>query len=321
MRSLLLILIICISVAKIKAQAVPSKSENISSLVTFGKDAEAKWGDDDHVQICFFSVPATYTNPIYIRVYDPDCGGKEDQVNGGFNSSTKFSVYGGKGCYSNKDARGINPIGNFKSGNMLSTKTYAEDKEVDGQWVSFGPFDPKDGEFDEDLKAYVFKVIVEGTKGDDGNLYKFFLSISENQNLPVPAGNAFYYELTYRLTNEPGSKAHFYPFIDKYTIAIKQYNFDFDNDGFIRMNSIAKKLQSCNISNDAKWSYSIAKIVDEEKNSSIDIEFIKKTNKPNDMTFYILNQYDEAVPFFSSPIGGIPKHKYKIGVQTSVETK
>jgi hypothetical protein len=300
---------------------VPSKLENISSLVTFGKDAEAKWGDDDHVQTNFFSVPVNYTAPIFIRIYDADCGGKEDQANGVFNSKTKYSIYGGKGCYSNKDARNINPIGNYKSGNLLATQTFGVDNNADGQWITLGPFDPKDGEFDEDLKANVFKIITEGISGDDGNLYKFYLSTSEFQNTSVPGGNAFYYELSFRLTNNPGAKAHFYPFIDKYTVAVKQYNFDFDSDGFIRLNSIAKKLQSCNISNDGKWSYSIAKIVEEEKNTSIDIEFIKKSNKANDMTFYILNQYDEAVPFFSSPIGGIPKYKYKIGVQTAVETQ
>jgi hypothetical protein len=321
MRTILYIIFLLSSIHVAMAQMVPSKVENIAYLVTFGKEAAAKWGDDDHVQSNFFSVPGSYTGPIFIRIYDADCGGKEDQQNTAFNSKTKFSIYGGKGCYSNKDARSINPIGNFKSGNLLATKTLGVDETADGNWISFGPFDPKDGEFDEDLKANVFKIIAEGISGDDGNLYRYFMSTSENQNLGVPGGNAFYYELTYRLTNSPGSKAHFYPFIDKYTIAVKQYNFDFDSDGFIRMNSIAKKLQSCNMSNDAKWSYSIAKIVEEEKNTSIDIEFIKKSNKPNDMTFYILNQYDEAVPFFASPIGGLPKYKYKIGVQTTIETQ
>jgi hypothetical protein len=321
MKKLLHIVFLFISVNALFAQLVPSKVENIAYLVTFGKEAAPKWGDDDHVQTNFFSIPNSYTGPIYIKIYDADCGGKEDQMNGTFNTKIKYSVYGGKGSYSNKDARNINPIGNFKSGNLLATKTFGVDTEADGNWVSFGPFDPKDGEYDEDLKATVFKIITEGLNGDDGNLYRYFLSTSETQNISVPGGNAFYYELTYRLTNDPGSKAHFYPFVDKYTIAVKQYNFDFDNDGYIRMNSIAKKLQACNISNDGKWSYSIAKIVEEEKNTSIDIEFIKKSNKPNDMTFYLLNQYDEAVPFFSSPIGGLPKYKYKINVQTSIETK
>jgi hypothetical protein len=321
MKKLIHIVLLFISANTLLAQMVPSKVENIAYLVTFGKEAASKWGDDDHVQTNFFSIPGSYTGPIYIKIYDADCGGKDDQMNGTFNTKIKYSVYGGKGSYSNKDARNINPVGNFKSGNLLATKTFGVDNEADGNWVSFGPFDPKDGEYDEDLKANVFKIITEGLSGDDGNLYRYFLSTSETQNISVPGGNAFYYELTYRLTNEPGSKAHFYPFVDKYTIAVKQYNFDFDNDGYIRMNSIAKKLQACNISNDGKWSYSIAKIVEEEKNTSIDIEFIKKSNKPNDMTFYLLNQYDEAVPFFSSPIGGLPKYKYKISVQTSIEMK
>jgi hypothetical protein len=30
---------------------------------------------------------------------------------------------------------------------------------------------------------------------------------------------------------------------------------------------------------------------------------------------YLTNQYNEAIPFFSVPIGGVPKYKYKVDVQ------
>ena len=82
---------------KSSAQPVPGKDENIPFLVTFGKDGKTSWGDDNFYQIFFFSIPKDYNKPFYIRVFDPDCGGENDEIQGEFNSKTKFSVYGGKG--------------------------------------------------------------------------------------------------------------------------------------------------------------------------------------------------------------------------------
>ena len=54
----------------------------------------------------------------------------------------------------------------------------------------------------------------------------------------------------------------------------------------------------------------------QEYNTSFDIQFIKqKDAKNNNIVVYITNQYNEMMPFYTSPIGGIPKYKYKIGVK------
>ena len=55
-RTLLAILLITLYVFA-HSQPVPAKNENIPFLVTFGKNAPKSWGDDDHNQIIFFSVP------------------------------------------------------------------------------------------------------------------------------------------------------------------------------------------------------------------------------------------------------------------------
>lgn len=98
------------------AQPVPGADENIPFLMTFGKDSQTEWGDDNFVQIIFFSIPADCSTPIYIRVFDPDCGGKNDEVRGDFNTKTRFSIYGGKESCSNKDAQKSNIKGKYKSG-------------------------------------------------------------------------------------------------------------------------------------------------------------------------------------------------------------
>lgn len=56
----------------------------------------------------------------------------------------------------------------------MTTKTFGEDAEQDNGWYTFGPFNPAEGELQPEVGGYVFKLIVEGLDGDDGNLYKFF---------------------------------------------------------------------------------------------------------------------------------------------------
>lgn len=297
------------------AQEVPSMAENIDYLMTFGNKADKSLGDDDYTQTYFFAIPAKQTNAIYIRVFDPEIGGKHDNLINEANTRTKFSVYGGSSCYSDKDARKIDPIGNFKSGIILSSKIFDKKGKYDDRWYTFGPFNPKEGEFDKELNAYVFKMIVEGIDGDDGNAYKFFLSRNENDNKVVEGGNAFAYEVSFRLLNKSGECVHFYPFIDNKVISINQQNFDFDKDGELRLHSVSKKSHVLASSGDAEWKNSTEKITTAEHNTSLDIQLLKKTTKPNDMVMYLTNQYNEAIPFFSVPIGGVPRYKYKVDVQ------
>jgi len=313
-KHILFITLIFATALNIFCQSVPSKQENISYIVTFSKEAAGSWGDDDHVQIYFIAIPLNNKSPFYIRVFDPDIGGKCDQINGVYNSTTKFSVYAGNKAYSDKDARGFNPTGNYKSGALMASKTFSIDSKYDSTWYTLGPFNPEAGEFDKELDAHIFKIVIEGGDGDDGNMYKLFFSTDKNSNIPIEGGNAFAYEICFRLMNKSGETAHLYPFADAKIVSVMQNNFDFDGDGSIRLTSIVKKAHDLLTSPDGDWKSSKTIISDAEKNTSLDIQFIKKTAKGNDLSFYVVNQYGESVPFFSSPIGGAPKYKYKIDI-------
>ena len=63
-------------------QAVPGKDENIPYLVTFGKNGETSWGDDDFYSVFFFTIPKDYNRQFYIKVFDPDNGGEIDEIQG-----------------------------------------------------------------------------------------------------------------------------------------------------------------------------------------------------------------------------------------------
>ena len=58
------------------SQSAPAVDENIPYLMTFGGNALTSWGDDDFIQIFICVIPSSQTDPVYIRVYDPDTGEK-----------------------------------------------------------------------------------------------------------------------------------------------------------------------------------------------------------------------------------------------------
>jgi hypothetical protein len=297
------------------SQSAPAVDENIQYLVTFGGSAVTSWGDDDFRQIFFCVIPSSQTAPVYIRVYDPDTGGDLDELKGDFNTITNFSVYAGKGCWSDTAAQSIHPTGNFRSGYLLASKSFGIDPKYDKKWYTFGPFNPSEGEYVEKLGGRVIKIIAEGISGDDGNLYKYFLSVSPAENIPVEGGNFFTYKYHFRMLDDQKQVCQIYPYADDKTISIEVSNFDWDNDGVIRIFSVAKNGIPCDVSGENDWVIRKFPIVEEEKNSTIEIQFIKNQTvqvKNNNVVVAVRNQYGISLPFFVVPIGGVPVYSPKI---------
>ena len=196
-----------------QGQSVPGKDENIPFLVTFGKQGKTSWGDDDFNEIFFFTIPKDYKQPFYIRIFDPDCGGEHDEIQGDFNSKTLFSVYGGKGVdpEKNEESKGLNNGQNYKKGNLLASKVFGSEAKFDNKYFTLGPFNPSDGDFNERWNSYIFKIVCEGVSGDDGNLYRYFLSRDPENNTAIEGANAYTYEYTFRMWNDFKSIAHVYP--------------------------------------------------------------------------------------------------------------
>lgn len=300
------------------AQPVPGDDENIPFLMTFGKGGHTEWGDDNFVQIIFFSVPADCSTPVFIRVFDPDCGGKNDEARGEWDTKTRFSVYGGKGSCSDKDAQKSNVKGRYKGGTMLASKTFGADPKTDDAWYTFGPFNPSEGEDLPEFGGRTFKLVVEGAQGDDGNMYRLFLSRKKDDNVKVDGAFAYYFKYKFRMHDTASEISHIYPYIDSRTVSLKQSNFDWDNDGMLRIISVAKNGEMMKVSGNDEWATSTHKVTDEEKNTSWDIQMVKMKSRPlrnNNVVIFLENQYGEMMPFYSIPIGGIPKYKYSIGIK------
>jgi hypothetical protein len=312
---IVVILTIATLATGLKAQPVPAGDENIPYLMTFGPKAGTSWGDDDFSQTFFFIIPKDFSQPIYIKVYDPDISGTTDELNGVFDTRMTYAVYGGKESYSHKDARETSPTGNYKSGNLLASKTFGNQPEYDNKWYVFGPFNPSEGEFVQQFNGYVFKLVCDGLGGDDGNLYRYFLSTKMDENKAVEGANALAYEYSFRMHDNTVEVSHIYPLVDDRTISVKLSNFDWDSDGFIRIVSIARKGQLSKVSAEDNWVDDEFGIHEEEKNTSLDIQFIKRRTPPvknNNVVVNVRNQYNDLLPFYVIPIGGVPKYNAEI---------
>jgi hypothetical protein len=301
------------------AQAVPGKDENIPYLVTFGKFGKTSWGDNDFRQIFFISILKDYTQPFYIKVFDPDCGGANDEIQGEFDSKFQFSVYGGKGVDpdKNEESRGLDKSADVKKGNLLASKVFGSEPKYDNKYYAFGPFNPSEGDYNERWNSYIFKIICEGISGDDGNLYRYFISKDANANIPIEGANAFTYKYTFRMWNDFKSVAHIYPFVDTGVVFIKQSNFDWDNDGKIMVVSRYKQGIVVPISNEDEWASSNIPIEPDEINSSLDFQFHKRQDelvKNNNVVMTLKNQRGDALKFYSSPIGGVPVYIPKTNI-------
>jgi hypothetical protein len=301
-------------------QAVPGKDENIPFLMTFGKEGQISWGDDDFSQSFFFTIPKDFKDPFYIRVFDPDIGGENDEIAGDWNTKMQYSVYGGNDCIMDNDetSKGIQPIGNYKSGTLLATKTFGFDPVYDNKYYTFGPFNPSEGKYVSKWNSYVFKIVCDGISGDDGNNYRYFLSREQNNDREIEGANAFTYEYSFRMWNDTVNIAHIYPYIDTGTVFVQVRNFDWDADGNIIVRSTVRKGQELKISNEADWAEDRIKIDAEEIGLSLDFQFIKRKDylvRNNNVVMSVENQYGENLQFFSAPIGGVPVYQPKMVVR------
>jgi hypothetical protein len=312
-----------VSSIEIAGQPVPGKDENIPFLVTFGKAGQTSWGDADFYQVFFFSIPKEYTQQFYIRVFDPDCGGQHDEIQGEFNTRTSFSVYGGKGVDpdQNEDSKGLFKGLNYKGGNLLASRVFGNEPRYDNRYYSFGPFNPTSGDYNSKWGAYMFKIVSEGISGDDGNLYQYFLSRDPENNLPIEGANAFTYKYTFRMWNDFKSVSHIYPYIDTGIVSIKMRNFDWDNDGTILVVSRYKQGVKVPASGENNWVEHVIPVEPAEVGSSLDFQFHKAQGalvKNNNVVITLENQRGDALQFFSSPIGGVPVYQGSIQVRQKV---
>jgi hypothetical protein len=211
---------------------------------------------------------------------------------------------------------------NYKQGNLLASRVFGNEPGYDNGYYSFGPFNPSEGDYNEKWKSYIFKIVCEGIIGDDGNLYRYFLSRDSNSDLPIEGANAFTYEYTFRMWNNIKSVSHIYPYVDTGIVSIKQRNFDWDDDGVILVVSTYKQGIPLPISNEDDEKISIIPVEQAEIGKSLDFQFHKKQEflvRNNNVVVSLENQRGDALQFFSSPIGGVPVYQPVMTIRKKIK--
>lgn len=218
-------------------------------LGTYGAEAitSGQGGDDDQVQVLFLQVPDGLSDPLYVRVYDPDCGGALDTQNGlAWDTPFTFTLYGGSGAYTHPDARSIHPDAGIGSGTVLATAVFTENMTTDGGWVVFGPFSAEDGELvipsagrDPVRGARIFKFSIVGgpeppfTPGvglSDLNVYNVVLSTSPAANTRPADARIFAFSWTFLIPQATSSTPpRLFPFVDLSVTTLNLHNWDYDH--------------------------------------------------------------------------------------------
>lgn len=199
-------------------------------VTTFGPAAPPSKGDHDHVQIIFFAVPDAPDDSLYIRIFDADTGDTYDKADDPllpvFNTVMTYTVRGGPGpAYSEADARSYEPgLNGIRSGTFITQRVVGSDGTLDNDWLTL-PLRRNQGELVGGSR--VFKLVVQGASGDDGNWYHVALSSAPDDNVEVGSARVFAFSWCVVLPT-PGDQVAFYPYVPFDANDVTQYNFDFD---------------------------------------------------------------------------------------------
>jgi len=206
----------------------PDTTLETGYVSTFGPAAPLSVGDDDHVQVIFFEVPEGTTGSVYVRIFDADTGGSQDEnIAGPWDTTVRYTLRGYADAYTHAEARLPRPTSaGINSGTLLTQTVVGDNSAYDGNWnLVLGPYSASDGELVGSSR--VFKLAVEGATGDDGNLYNVALSTDPSANTAPAGSRAFAYSWTFPLSS--GVSQWLYPYVPSGASSFEQHNWDMDS--------------------------------------------------------------------------------------------
>jgi len=263
-------------------------------LITYGKDAGTEEGDDDFMQVIFIRIPDSFTEKLYIRIFDADCGGANDaRYHVKWNTKTRFQLFGGEKAYSTFNlAQGSSAKDHIFSGTRLNDQSYGVDPFKDNQWFNFKEIHPKDGELVG--KYRYFKLIVTGVEGDDGNIFMVTASTHQRRNIKPDSIELIMYATTLHLpSREVFSEMRV--FVPKGTNYLTVHNFDLYS-AYIHVVTKFRTDLPVKSSGQNDWMKSNIKILPDETNQYCGIRFKGGKEMPNDGTFFITDQGGNRLP-------------------------
>lgn len=286
----LLILLLWIA---LMTSATLAFAQESTLMVTYGFDSMKIEGDSDFKQVIFIQIPQTISETIYLRIFDADCGGRLDSAFSEFDTKTRFQLFGGVGAYSADTIK--NPLpdeDDILAGTLIASEVFGENNFRDNKWYNFAEFSPEAGE--EIGEDRVFKLVVEGLAGNDGNVFDIAVSYSNNRNRPPEGLKIFSYALTVRLPSV-GIFAEMPFFVPADMDEISVHNFDLAGAAIAIETAYRSNLRISS-SGQGKWAESKVEFEKNERNRLCAVTFEGGGEIPNDATFYLTDSKDVAVP-------------------------
>lgn len=270
-----------------------SFSQESSSLVTYGPSASTREGDDDFRQIIYFRIPAGYTDSLYLRIFDADCGGEYDSRYGEWDAEFSYRLYGGDGVFTNPVRK--TPAAIYDAAHddlMLSELSFGIDNFADGQWSNFPAFVPSAGEKYENY--YYLKLVIEGSSGNDGNIYDVFVSSHPKRNIRPEGLEIFDYTPTIRLP-EADIFAEMRFLVPEKTDLIYVHNFDIAG-GIMGLETSFRSNIPVQSSEQDSWAETVIELKERETGKLCAVTFAGGAEIPNDATFFVNDDFGNALP-------------------------
>lgn len=269
-------------------------SQNTISLVTYGPEAETREGDADYSQIIYIRVPVNNTDDLYLRIFDADCGGRNDSPFGPYNMVTRYQLIGKEGDFTLPSLNANGGLSDYTdAAKFIADTTIGEDPFVDNKWYNLVRFLPQDGKKIDNY--YHFKLIIKGLSGNDGNVFNVAVSNNPKSN-DTPEGVIIEsYEPTIRLPQQ-GIFAEMRFFTPENLDSVRVYNFDAAN-GNVSVSTRFRDNLRVTSSGQDEWQSGSVKFTSLEKNRYNAVVFKDGNEIPNDATFFILSPDGNPIPF------------------------
>jgi hypothetical protein len=285
---------------------------DVAYIATFGRAAPSAEGDDDRVQVIFLEVPDTAPDDLYIRIFDADTGGggegDDTDVVGSspFDTMMTYTLLGGAGAYTVPAARADHPdAAGINSGTVITQQVVGPDGTRDDAWLPL-PVNRSQGELVG--SRYVFKLVVQGAGGDDGNWYQVAISTDPNNNLEVLGARVFAFSWCVMLPNQ-GDEVAVYPFVPAGTTisTLTQYNFDFDFEAglgaAITLISPLRTRPVVSLSANGTTASQTFDVFLEEQATTWTARYLswRAEDKPNHFSIWFLSETGAALPIYAAP--------------------
>ncbi len=267
-------------------------------LITYGNDAGTVEGDDDFFQVVFIRVPEHMSDPVYVRIFDPDCGGEVDaRYHREFNTRTGFKIFGGKGAYSVPGIQNPTPDKMvLYAGVPLFDEEFGENPLLDNKWYTFARIKPEDGEKVGQFRF--FKVVIEGKDGDDGNSFLITVSSDEHSNTALEEVEIFTFAPTIRLPR-PGVFSEMRFFVPEDVREIVVNNFDLSG-AIIGVDTAFRSNLKVSSSGQNEWKKGVVHLKEIEVGRMCALRFEGGREMPNDGTFYVTDKQGNLLPMLVS---------------------